>query len=103
MRNGKATFVTLLMAVMLIVIEVGLYTIWNTGFLIIAGILAVYGFIHGAFDFRSWLRNEPDPAILPVFEDDILTEEEKAYWQGVSEQSEYWQEVNKQCLPQKTT
>lgn len=58
MKNGKATFVTLMIAVMLLLIDAGLNRLWLPGYLGITGALAVYGFIRGASDFRGWLVKE---------------------------------------------
>lgn len=60
MKNGKATFVTLIIALMLLVINLGMNKLWNPGFIGLTGALAAYGFIRGSIDFRHWLTKERD-------------------------------------------
>ena len=62
----KITFVTGLVAVMLVTICVGLYRLYMPGFYAVAGILGVYGFFSAARDFRHWLvKDTPESAELP--------------------------------------
>lgn len=67
MKNSKSTLVTVIIAVMLVVIDAGLYLIYKPGFMILSGVLAAYGYFRGAADFRRWLCKEPPltPADLP--------------------------------------
>ena len=70
MKNAKATFVTLLIALMLLVIIICLAKLWTPGFEIITGLLALYGLSRGALDFRRWLvkeRKTRDDSVPPVF------------------------------------
>lgn len=66
MKNGKATFVTLIISVMLLAIDIGLYKLWSLGFLALTGTLAAYGYLRGAFDFRRWLTKERDTDVKPI-------------------------------------
>lgn len=94
MKNGKATFVTLIIAAMLLVIDVGLNKLWNPGFLAITGALAAYGFLHGAFDFRRWLVKERDadasmmpPSITPPLPERMKPEDCK-WFEGLANDTE---------------
>lgn len=58
MNKGKSVFVTVLIAAMLVLIDIGLYIISETGFAALTGSLAVYGHFRGAGDFRRWLTKE---------------------------------------------
>lgn len=62
----KITLVTGLVAVMLITICVGLYRLYMPGFYVVGAVLALYGFISAARDFRHWLvKDAPESAELP--------------------------------------
>ena len=58
MDRKKSLFVVVLMAVMLLAIDAGLYLLWKPGFAFLTGVFALYGFLHGAVDFRGWLVSE---------------------------------------------
>lgn len=58
MNKGKSVFVTVLIAAMLVLIDIGLYIISKTGFVVLTGALAVYGYFRGAGDFWRWLAKE---------------------------------------------
>ena len=58
MSKGKSIFVTALVAVMLAAIIIGLYLLKNRAYLIIAGLLGLYGFLCAAFNFCQWLGKE---------------------------------------------
>lgn len=84
MKNGKATFVTLIIALMLLVINLGMNKLWNPGFIGLTGALAAYGFIRGSFDFRHWLTKERDsaanmspPSITPPLPASVRPEDRK--------------------------
>lgn len=64
MSKGKSIFVTALVAVMLAAIIIGLYLLKNRAYLIIAGLLGLYGFLCAAFNFCQWLGKEP-PLLPP--------------------------------------
>lgn len=61
MKLRKAIFVTVLVAIMLAVIDICFYVLFNTGFAVLTGAVVVYGFLRGAVDFCRWLC-KPDPA-----------------------------------------
>lgn len=67
MNKGKSVFVTVLVAAMLVLIDIGLYLISETGFVVLTGALAVYGYFRGAGDFWHWLAKET-PIAAPVIE-----------------------------------
>lgn len=56
MSKGKSLFVTVLVGAMLMLIDIGLYMIYQPGFAALTGALAMYGFFSGASDFRHWLE-----------------------------------------------
>lgn len=58
MNKKKSLFVVVLMAVMLLAIDAGLYLLWKPGFAFLTGAFALYGFLSGAVDFRGWLIAE---------------------------------------------
>ena len=67
MKLRKAIFVTILMAVMLAVIDICFYVLFNTGFAVLTGTVVVYGFLRGAVDFCRWLcKSEVAPKHLAV-------------------------------------
>ena len=68
MSKGKSVFVTVLIAAMLVLIDIGLYIISKTGFVALTGTLAVYGYFRGAGDFWHWLAKEPPAKCVPVIE-----------------------------------
>ena len=68
MNKGKSVFVTVLIAAMLVLIDIGLYMLSKTGFVVLTGTLAVYGYFRGAGDFWHWLARETPAKIAPVFE-----------------------------------
>ena len=62
MDKGKAIFVTMLITLMLIVIDIFLFTLSATGFLVLTGALVFCGILRLACDFYHWLcqtRAEP--------------------------------------------
>ena len=94
MKNGKATFVTLMIADMLLVIDVGLNRLWSPGFLGITGALAAYGFIRGSFDFRHWLTKERDtgediapPSITPPLPA-MVNQEDRRWFEDIARDTE---------------
>lgn len=67
MKLRKAILVTVLMAVMLAVIDICFYVLFNTGFAVLTGSVVVYGFLRGAVDFCRWLcKSEVAPKHLAV-------------------------------------
>lgn len=62
----KINFVTVLLAVMLILICAGLFLLYKPAFYVLAGILGVYGFFSAAHDFQHWMaKDAPESAELP--------------------------------------
>lgn len=73
MSKKKATSVTILFAVMLAAIDMGLLKIWIPGFGIITGALAALGFWRLAEIFAGWLQgagDDIDPLELPSLKDE---------------------------------
>lgn len=58
MIKSKTTFVTILIALMLAIIDAGLFKLCMPAFVILTGALALYGYFKGAADFCGWLRSE---------------------------------------------
>ena len=58
MKNSKAMIVTILLMALIAVIHAGLYALYLPGFQVMTGIMALYGFIHGAKDFRGWITKD---------------------------------------------
>ena len=68
MNKSKSLIVTILFAVMLAAIDMGLLKIWIPGFGIITGALALFGFWKLAEVFAGWLQgagDDIDPLELP--------------------------------------
>lgn len=66
MNKKKASTVTVIFAVMLAAIDIGLYKLYPIGFAILTGILALFGFWELAQVFSSWLtEKEEEPLSLP--------------------------------------
>lgn len=66
MNKSKATFAAVVIAAMTAAITVGLFKLYMPGFYAAAGLLAVYGLLRGAGDFRAWLCPEPPAEDLPI-------------------------------------
>ena len=64
MKKGKSVFATVLIAVMLAAITVGMYLLKYRAYLIIVGLLGLYGYFCAAFHFCRWLGKEPP--LLPA-------------------------------------
>lgn len=64
MKKGKSVFATVLIAVMLAAITAGLYLLKYRAYLIIVGMLGVYGYFCAACHFCRWLGKEPP--LLPA-------------------------------------
>ena len=79
MNKGKTVFVTVLIAVMLVLIDIGLYILSKTGFVVLTGSLALYGYLRGAGDFRRWLAKEPTAKAVPVIEPVSIPNRNKVY------------------------
>ena len=59
MRRNKALLVTLVIAVMLIAIDIGLIFLAPVAAVIIAGLFLLYGLFRSFHDFYTWLtKNE---------------------------------------------
>lgn len=58
MKKIKATLVTILIAVMLVIIDLGLFKLLPGGFFGLTGIFAAYGFSRAIVDFWSWLSSD---------------------------------------------
>ena len=67
MSKGKSIFVTALVAVMLAAIIAGLYLLkYSRPFMVIIGIMGLYGYICAVFQFCMWLgQGGKDTALLP--------------------------------------
>lgn len=68
MNKSKSLIVTILFAVMLAAIDMGLLKLWIPGFGIITGSLALFGFWKLAEVFSGWLQgtnDHVDPLELP--------------------------------------
>lgn len=87
MSKGKSVFVTALVAVMLVAIVVGLYLLQSRAYLIIAGLLGLYGYICASFNFCHWLGKEqpllpPPPNVGPPMKEENYHD---ALWEPDSE------------------
>lgn len=85
MNKKKAVFVTILLAVLVLALDMCLYKIAAVGFAVLTGALALYGFWRCSLDFCGWLGKEPvtteSSLELPIFNsertysvDDIVAE-----------------------------
>ena len=69
MSRGKTVLVTVIIAALVAVIDLGLYLLASPGFVVLSGALAVYGFIRGAGDFGRWLDGAGKSApVTPPFD-----------------------------------
>lgn len=78
MNKSKSLIVTILFAVMLAAIDMGLLKIWIPGFGIITGALALFGFWKLAEVFAGWLQgagDDIDPLELPSLKQEEQEEE----------------------------
>ena len=77
MNKSKSLIVTILFAVMLAAIDMGLLKIWIPGFGIITGALALFGFWKLAEVFAGWLQGDGDdidPLELPSLKQEKETD-----------------------------
>lgn len=78
MNEKKATAVTVMFVVMLVAIDTGLYMLCPLGFVILTGVLALFGLLGLAVVFASWLAEKPvDNLEVPnvLHDDDLLPED----------------------------
>lgn len=68
MNKKKSAFVTTIIFVMLVLIDLGLFRLYFTGFVILTGLLALYGFIRSFMDFKGWLVQEDTIAPLEMLD-----------------------------------
>ena len=68
MNKKKSAFVTTIIFVMLVLIDLGLFRLYFTGFVILTGLLALYGFIRSLMDFTGWLVQEDTIAPLEMLD-----------------------------------
>ena len=59
MNKTKAIIVTIIIALMLALIDFGLFQLWFPGFVALTGALAVIGFVSGFYFFGLWLSEPP--------------------------------------------
>ena len=65
MNKGKSIFVTALVAIMLAAIVAGMYLLKYKAYLIIIGLMGVYGYLCASFNFCQWLGKETPLPPLP--------------------------------------
>ena len=65
MSKSKSIFVTALVALMLAAIIVGMYLLKYRAYLIIIGLMGVYGYLCASFNFCQWLGKETPLPPLP--------------------------------------
>ena len=68
MNKKKSALVTVLIYIMLVLIDLGLFRLYFTGFVILTGLLALYGFIRSFMDFKGWLVQEDPIAPLEMLD-----------------------------------
>lgn len=84
MNKAKAILVTAIMAVMLALILVGLYTLHPLAHKVLATLLAVYGFVIGAGNLCGWLQKEQaEPQHLSESADPFARDDESADYVGI--------------------
>ena len=66
MNKSKSVFVTTLFAVMLAGLDFCLWKINMVGFVILTGVLALYGYYEAARTFAAWLTEKDEPRLEPV-------------------------------------
>lgn len=59
MNKTKAIIVTIIIALMLALIDFGLFQLWFPGFVALTGALAIIGFVAGFYFFGLWLSEPP--------------------------------------------
>lgn len=65
MKKNKALLVTVIIAVMLIAIDIGLIFLAPVAAVIIAGLFLLYGLFRSFHDFYLWLnKDEPEKTIF---------------------------------------
>lgn len=82
MNKSKSIFVTALMALMLAAIIAGLYLLQKGAFAILAGLLALYGFICGAVNLCRWLERGAPTEPVEVLPITVETKVDSAGWDG---------------------
>lgn len=90
MSKSKSIFVTALVALMLAAILVGLYLLQMRVYMIFMGLLGLYGFLCGAFNFCQWLGKEQSPLPLPP---QIKERPSRETWQPDDEYTANYDEI----------
>lgn len=78
MSKQKATTVTVIFAIMLLAIDIGMYKLYPLGFFVLTGLLALYGFWKFSEAFFAWISEKPEEALeVPcvLHDDDLLPED----------------------------
>ena len=58
MKRNKSIFVSALIFAMLTIIDIGMYWLLFTGFVILTAVMAAYGIVCGFIGFEAWLSKE---------------------------------------------
>ena len=77
MSKSKSITVTVLCAVMLAVIIAGMYLLHLKAWMILAGLLGVYGYVSCASAFCRWLRQEEPEHSTPILPCAVKRREEE--------------------------
>ncbi len=66
MKKGKALFVTIIITIMLIIIDISLFKLNRNGFIILTSAITVYGYFRAASDFCGWLIQDAEESEQPA-------------------------------------
>lgn len=77
MNNTKSLVVTCIFSLMFITLTFCFYRIAEPAFIIIVGILSVYGFARTIFDFNRWISSNNNSSIKIEEKNNIKEDEDK--------------------------
>ncbi len=65
MKKGKALFVTIIITIMLIIIDISLFKLNRNGFIVLSVAITAYGYFRAASDFCGWLSQDVEEQEMP--------------------------------------
>lgn len=77
MNNTKSFIITCIFSLMFMTLTFCFYRIAEPAFIIIVGILSVYGFVRTIFDFNRWISSDNNSSIKREEKNNIEEDEDK--------------------------
>lgn len=77
MNNTKSFIITCIFSLMFVTLTFCFYRIAELAFIIIVGILSVYGFVRTIFDFNRWISSDNNSSIKIEEKNNIKEDEDE--------------------------